>query len=253
VVVNTLGLGLDERPSFFAELMPGLSGLRAKNGRPHWLVIDEAHHLLPKARDGASLALAKDVSGVVFITVHPDEVSPDALRAVTVVLALGPQAHEVIETFCDSVGETVPRGEAKLREKDEVLYWRRGALNQVRSIAANRPKQSHKRHTRKYAEGALKDDECFYFRGPKGKTNLKAQNLTMFVHIAAGIDDETWEHHRRAGNYSRWFRDMIKDPELAAEAEVGEHDRTLGPAESRKWIADAIHKRYTAPASEKKR
>ena len=46
---------------------------------------------------------------------------------------------------------------------------------------------------------------------------------------------------------------MIKDPELAAEAEVAERDRGFGPAESRKWIADAIHKRYTAPASEKKR
>ncbi|TIT18695.1 MAG: HAD-IIB family hydrolase, partial [Mesorhizobium sp.] len=51
VVVNGLALRVNERPDFFADLLPGLGSFRYRTARPHWLVIDEAHHLLPKRRD----------------------------------------------------------------------------------------------------------------------------------------------------------------------------------------------------------
>ena len=38
--------------------------------------------------------------------------------------------------------------------------------------------------------------------------------------MADGVDDETWLHHLRAGDYSRWFREGIKDDALADEAAV---------------------------------
>ena len=81
-----------------------------------------------------------------------------------------------------------------------------------------RPKQSRDRHKRKYAEGELGPDLSFYFRGPDGKLNLRAQNLMLFLQIAEGVDDHTWEHHRARGDYSDWFRHVIKDDELAREA-----------------------------------
>ncbi|MHB0982805.1 MAG: HAD family hydrolase, partial [Thiobacillus sp.] len=45
--VNLLGIPLDDRPDFFARLLPNLQAMRARSGRPHWLVVDEAHHMLP--------------------------------------------------------------------------------------------------------------------------------------------------------------------------------------------------------------
>ena len=47
VVISTQSLKVEERPAFFAELLPQVGALRARTGRPHWLLIDEAHHLLP--------------------------------------------------------------------------------------------------------------------------------------------------------------------------------------------------------------
>lgn len=47
------------------------------------------------------------------------------------------------------------------------------------------PKQARKRHTRKYAEGALGAETSFYFRGPSGA--LSAQNLMIFLQIADGV------------------------------------------------------------------
>ncbi|HEU4695479.1 MAG TPA: hypothetical protein VFR92_00790, partial [Sphingomicrobium sp.] len=102
------------------------------------------------------------------------------------------------------------------------------------------------RHHRKYAEGDLRW-HSFYFRGPEGRTNLKAHNLSMFCHLAQGIDDDTWLFHLRRGDYSRWFRHSIRDAELAEQAELIENRRELPPAETRLMICELIHSRYTLP------
>ena len=86
-------------------------------------------------------------------------------------------------------------------------------------------------------------DLCFYFRGPEGKLNLKAQNLAMFLQIADGVDDETWQFHLKNGDISRWFREVIKDHELAHEAESMERD-DVAAKESRKYIRAQIEQRY---------
>ena len=46
VVVNLLGVALNERAAFLARLFTAIQNLRRLKGRPHWLVIDEAHHML---------------------------------------------------------------------------------------------------------------------------------------------------------------------------------------------------------------
>ena len=76
---------------------------------------------------------------------------------------------------------------------------------------------------------------------------MRAQNLILFVQLAEGVDDRTWTHHLRAGDYSRWFREQIKDDELADEVSNIERDKGLSPAQSRGRIKDAIARRYTGP------
>ncbi|TIT54064.1 MAG: phosphoglycolate phosphatase, partial [Mesorhizobium sp.] len=71
VVVNGLSLRVNERPDFFADLLPGLGSFRRRTARPHWLVIDEAHHLLPKRRDDTRSVLSLELPGTILITVHP--------------------------------------------------------------------------------------------------------------------------------------------------------------------------------------
>ncbi|HEY8716051.1 MAG TPA: HAD-IIB family hydrolase, partial [Candidatus Acidoferrum sp.] len=45
ISINMLGVPLADRPNYFVGLLPRLQELRARTGRPHWIVIDEAHHL----------------------------------------------------------------------------------------------------------------------------------------------------------------------------------------------------------------
>jgi hypothetical protein len=78
---------------------------------------------------------------------------------------------------------------------------------------------------------------------------LRAHNLMMFVQIAEGIDDKTWQHHLRNGDYSDWFRRQIRGDALADETAQVEADQALPAEESRKRIIGAVRRRYTAPAT----
>ncbi|MDX8437294.1 HAD family hydrolase [Mesorhizobium abyssinicae] len=248
VVVNGLALRVNERPDFFADLLPGLGSFRYRTARPHWLVIDEAHHLLPKRRDDTRAVLSLELPGTVLITVHPEAISTDALRLVTAVIALGPKAKSVVRTFCQETGVEEP-GAMASQKGERVLFWRPRNGKKPMSVKAIEPRQSLKRHSRKYAEGQLDEAGSFYFRGPDDAMNLRAHNLIIFAQMAEGIDDKTWEHHLRAGDYSEWFRHQIRDKDLARETETAEKDKTLSAQESRKRVLDAVRRRYTAPAT----
>lgn len=248
VVVNGLALRVHERPDFFAELLPALAKTRYRTARPHWLVVDEAHHLLPRHRDDTRAVLSVELPGTILITVHPEAISADALALVTAVVALGPKAKNVIKTLCREIDVAAPKDMPK-PEDDEVLFWRPYGKGKPMAVKAIEPRQSLKRHSRKYAEGQLDEAGSFYFTGPEHSMNLRAHNLMIFIQIAEGVDDRTWEHHLRAGDYSKWFRHQIRDKELAREASAAEKDETFSPKESRKVILDAVRRRYTAPAT----
>ena len=70
----------------------------------------------------------------------------------------------------------------------------------------------------------------------------------MFMHMADGVDDNTWLFHLRRGDYSNWFKNLIKDADLAQETAGVEANRELSAADSRARIRKAIEQRYTAPS-----
>jgi len=202
VVINTQALAVAERPPFFAKLLPHIASLRERTGRPHWLLIDETHQLLPASRDDVSQVLPDQFAATVFITVHPEMISIDALKTVQAIVALGEKANETITAFCNAIGADAPEHVHSARE-DEVLLWAPGSNEAPRVVRAERPRQSHKRHTRKYAEGDLGTDRSFYFRGPENALNLCAQNLMLFLQIAEGVDAPTWELPRALLNFMK--------------------------------------------------
>jgi hydroxymethylpyrimidine pyrophosphatase-like HAD family hydrolase/GTPase SAR1 family protein len=251
-VVNLLGLALEERPSFFVGLFSRLQELRMQTGRPHWIVVDEAHHLLPSAWNPAPLLLTQELIGMMLITVHPDQIAPTVLSSVHTVIAIGQSPEVSLRAFSEALGQAPPVVDHVSLHPGEALLWSRqpAAMPYPLRIAPSRAQRA--RHRRKYAQGELGVDKSFYFRGPEGKLNLRCQNLVLFVQLAEGVDDATWMYHLRRGDYSRWFRDAIKDEDLAAEAARVEEQASLSPAGSRGLIRAAIEQRYTLPASSPK-
>jgi hydroxymethylpyrimidine pyrophosphatase-like HAD family hydrolase len=249
VVVNLLGIALDHRPPFFAGLLPRLQALRATRGRPHWAVVDEAHHLLHSSWDPAELTVPQVMQGTLMITVHPESVSPAALSVVDLVIAVGEAPERTLADFSRAIGQPPPALAPVELQTGEAVAWFRRATEPPFRFRSEPPKGERQRHHRKYAEGELGPDLSFYFRGPEGKLNLRAQNLQIFMQLADGVDDETWLYHLRNGDFSNWFRSIIKDSELADEATQIEQDQSLSARESRDAIRRAIESRYSAPPS----
>jgi hydroxymethylpyrimidine pyrophosphatase-like HAD family hydrolase len=249
LVINALAVPLEERPKFFSEILSAVAGMRRELGRPHWLIVDEAHHVLPAAMENIGESLPHDLFGSLFITVHPDSIAKEVLIKVQTVIAVGPEAVKELDVFCRQAGATLPQAIAPCSAR-EVLLWDREENRAPLCLTPTAPAQIHRRHTRKYAEGELGPDKSFYFRGPDRKLNLRAQNLLTFLAMADGVDYDTWAFHRRKHDYSSWFAEAIKDRDLASAARAIE-DSQADDAQARQQLRDEIERRYTAPAKSK--
>jgi HAD superfamily hydrolase (TIGR01484 family) len=239
--VSLLGIPLADRPSYFAELLPHLRAMRMRTGRPHWLLVDEAHHLLPRHWGHTP----QHVSETVFVTVHPDHLAPSVIASIDAVVAVGGSAERTLAKFAASRGLPAP-GLHGPQWKGHVACWFVRAGEEPLPMRAIPGRAERIRHHRKYAEGDVRYNS-FYFRGPFDKHNLKAQNLNVFCQIAEGIGEETWMFHLRRHDYSRWMRDVIRNRDLAAAVEEIERRHDLSPAQTRAWVCAAVEARYTLP------
>lgn len=244
--INLLGLPLDERPFFLGQLIPGLQALRARTGRPHWIVLDEAHHMLPQEWGHVSSTFPYKLGETILVTVHPDHVAPPVLAPMDVVFAVGASPQETLSRFATAAGKQLRWPQGLDHERGHIVAWF-VRDEQAPCLVRPQPGRAERiRHHRKYAEGDLRW-HSFYFRGPEGKHNLKAQNLVTFAQIAEGISESTWMYHLRRHDYSRWFRDAVKDRYLADQAERIEGRMDLSPQQTRTLIRELIRSRYTLP------
>jgi hypothetical protein len=229
LVLNLSALSMAEKVTYATKILPVVAAVRATSGLPHWLIIDEAHHIVPAEGSAAVDLVRAGSESLALITMSPDLLATDVRREVRTMLTTDPTAAEG--------GPPLARGEAMLVPLDG------SGTPPVRFRVAPREVE-HRRHLRKYTEGELPADRSFYFRGPEEKLNLRAANLVRFVELADGVDEATWTHHLRSGDYSRWLRQMIKDPDLADEVAAIERDRALNAGDSRRRVLDALRTRY---------
>src|SRR5262249_54008230 len=151
-----------------------------------------------------------------------------ALSFVDIALAMGTGAQETLRKFADASQRTPPPLSSD-PETGQALVWFLKSQPSAPVLVKTRMAQSERRrHRRNYAQGELSPEQSFYFTGAGGKLNLRAQNLAMFLQIADGVDEETWQFHSQRGDYSNWFESVIKDPDLAAETREVERSKDDG-------------------------
>jgi hypothetical protein len=179
-------------------------------------------------------------------------VAPTILAGVSLVLAVGRDPAETLRASAAALSVAAPPIDKIDLQAGEALAWQPREGRAPVRVRVFPPRVEHKRHVRKYAEGELGPDKSFYFRGPDGRLNLRAQNLRLFLQVAEGVDDDTWLHHLRQRDYSRWIRDAVKDGDLANDVARVEEEAAAGAAsspsasETRARIRTAVETRYTA-------
>lgn len=246
LMLGLLAVSPSDRPAYLAQLMAPLGELRATLGRPHWILIDEAHHFLPAEADLPAAAQPRALPGSILITVDPGSLAPAILSSVNLLIASGAEARTVVDQFCQVTGSEAPELPSQPGDSEAWVWDLENGT--VSLVTVPEARTEHRRHVRKYAEGQLSEDRSFYFRGPDGSLNLRARNLVAFVDLADGVDDGTWLHHLRKGEYSDWLRNAIGDDDLAGEVARVETAHAEDADKSRSLIRAAIERRYTAPA-----
>lgn len=246
LVLNLSAMSRSEKVSYATKVLATVSTVSNSAGMPHWLIIDEAHHILSPDGSSAVEWLRPGRDGLCLVTLSVDDLARDVWPLVNVVAAtdLGVLMAGLEALRRDGTSRPPDVGGSPLEQGEAVLAPVVSAASRALRFRPTRRRVEHRRHIRKYAEGELPPDRSFYFRGPKGELNLRAVNLLRFCELAEGVDEATWTHHLHGGEYSVWVRDMIKDPELANEIAVIETDRSLPPADSRRLVLDAVRRRY---------
>jgi len=146
-VVNLLGVELADRPNLLETLLNRLQECRNKIGRPHCLIVDEAHHFLEGGVPPAALHLEAycddPASGVTLITVKPDRLPAAVLAKVLFLVITGDDPLADLQSFCSHAGVPCPTVDSLRLEADQVLGWFVGAGTPFAfTTASNTPKVS---------------------------------------------------------------------------------------------------------------
>ena len=241
LVLCTLSVPLHDRPEFFGRLLEVLVRLRRDLSRPHWLILDEAHHLVPSPSGTAADRFPPDFNNFIVISTSPHALHSAALSKIGMIITIGEDPAYPFEQFGKMLQCAVPTV-IPILQKGEICVWERGPQAPF-VVRYNQPRQLQQRHKKKYAQGEM-GDNSFVFRGEDKRLNLVASNLMLFLHIAEGIDIDTWLYHLHRKDYTNWFRKTIHDEDLAKRGEEAE-TMTDAPA-SRRHILDFIAEKYTA-------
>ncbi|MBO9202270.1 MULTISPECIES: HAD-IIB family hydrolase [Niastella] len=244
VIVCILAIPLDDRPRYFNNLLTALSQMRKETGHPHWIIADEAHHMLPAPAAPSYYAIPDDFKNFIFISISTEGMNEAVLNKITLLISMGDDAAKSMEEFSRLRNMPLITTAVTPLQKGQAWVWDIAANNEPVLIKTGTPVHLLQRHKKKYARGDM-DYNSFYFRGPENKMNLKAYNLMVFTEIAAGIDEETWRYHLKRKDYSNWLRHSVHDEELASMIDEIENNEQLAQR-SRQTITDLINERYTA-------
>jgi hydroxymethylpyrimidine pyrophosphatase-like HAD family hydrolase len=228
VVLDLSSLSHTAKLSFVDRALRAIRTMRRLAGRPHWVVIDEAHYSLHRGGVDSD-ALGIEDRGFCLVTYRPSWIRDDVTRAVDVfVLARTtaapelaflrgtlPVADDGVEATTDVLAR-LPRGEFLMIRRNSD-----GRAGVFTFVAA--PRQTvHVRHLAKYVDSLVPPGREFLFRGGDGQVKGTADSLQSFRRVVATAPADVLAHHAEHGDFSRWVRDVFADSELARQLQKAE-------------------------------
>lgn len=251
VIVDLSTVTEEERAEYLLAAPAEVEAARERTGLPHWVILDEAHELLGSPGVAETL-LEPGGAGYCLVTHRPQDLPPEALLGVDVVIALGgaPATEEMVNLV--AAGGAMPHPEA-------VELLARAGVGQAVLVDRRRPGEGlvftvgrrttrHVRHWHKYALGRLPVERRFFFReGPGAATGPTAGNIVELEHHLRSCSDDAIRHHGTNADFSRWVADVLGDGRLGMEIARFEADLQAGRLDAgraRARLLEAIHRRY---------
>ena len=255
VVVDLSTLDPERRDSYLTDLPATVEASRRSLGRPHWVIIDEAHNSIT-ATEAARGAIDPAASGYCLVTWQPDQLPPALLAGTDIIVALtttepDPTIVELIAAIANRPRRDIadlltgPTGNVLVATRDTTVPPR---------LAHIRPRHTeHLRHEHKYDLDGTPPHRAFWFRDEHDRpTGIVAHNLHELEAELAHCDRTILRHHAPLGDFSRWINDVFHERQLAAT--VASIEATITPSSAAATIDAArldlvheLHRRHHRP------
>ena len=118
VVACLAAVPTEDRPDFVSRLLGSLRSLRQATGRPHWILADEAHELLP-----SSGGPTEGAENAIYVSADPMALAPAVLSSVDGFAACGDRAAAMLDAFAAAVSWPKPPAIARAPRSEEALAW----------------------------------------------------------------------------------------------------------------------------------
>jgi hydroxymethylpyrimidine pyrophosphatase-like HAD family hydrolase len=236
-VVSLLAVAMHDRPRFVRELLDRLAEIAGRLGRPHAVVVDEAHHAFPRE---APVDIETLPQGLVLVSNTPGRLQHEALAGVETVVAVGDGARARIDETAQAIVTARPAGPA---DADRAVVAWRVPTGQLTWFDPLPTRHRRRRHASKMIAGDAGKGQRLFITGPHRALSLEVRNLSEMVRIAEGVDEATWSHHRERHDWSHWVRDMLDDDDLASAIETIETNE-LDAGAGRRRLREEVTLRY---------
>jgi hypothetical protein len=192
--------------------------LRRRLGRPHWIVVDEAHYSLHPS-GVRETAIGLDRKGFCLVTYKPSWLRRSVLQGIdTLALArtTAPEELSALQDLLACAGAAGQRVIGTLPDlpPGEFVLIQPGSAAGPLTFASSPRHTPHVRHRRKYADSRVAADQRFLFRDPDGHVVATADSLGACRRVVATLPGRVLAHHAGRGDLSRWVLDVFGDRTL---------------------------------------
>ncbi|HUF90735.1 MAG TPA: HAD hydrolase family protein, partial [Candidatus Limnocylindria bacterium] len=188
LVLNLSAMTQPEKVDYATTILAAMTAVRSNTGLPHWLIIDEAHHVMPADGSPAAELLRAGPESFCLITLSADKLASPTLPQVNAVASTELEAlHAGMQAVLRARPQPAPMPpnvDGGPLERGEAVLASLASPPRAVRFQVTRARVQHRRHIRKYTEGELPADRSFFFRGPQEALNLRAANLARFVELA---------------------------------------------------------------------
>ncbi len=253
VVVDLSKIAHREKREYLRTLLPLLVALRRNTGLPHKILLDEAHYFL-SGTDVMRL-IDPELAGYIFVTYRisalPAPVRETTDAVVMVTREADPEETRTLLSMCrPCAGVSANVFRDLLTTEAALLPGAEEAHGRVRRFQLAPRLTTHVRHSSKYLDMPVLDDQAFVFT-IDGRTGARARTLKEFTGLLAALPGDRMAAHLRRHDFSNWLEGVFRDRGLASylrkiESRIESDD----PREVADAVAQAIRARYETVADQ---
>jgi hypothetical protein len=249
VVLSLSGLSQAAKCAYVCGALEALGQERERSGLPSWIVVDEAHYFFHEGPDCCA-GILSGTGNVLLATYRPSLLSAATHESIGAYLLRSTEVEAERYFVAALLGTRGPKDRTAVEVLEALPPSHTGLLVETstgprwQTFVADARISQHVHHGRKYVEVGVPAGKGFRFTLPGDGVVATAHGVREFADAIRSVPLDSLRRHLLAGDFSRWSRDVLGDPDLAAGLAKLEQTTLLGGQPSREEIIDHVRDRY---------